>query len=400
MDRVVMIWLDGFSSRYLNPEKTPFISELAHSGISATVEPLFAFAGIGVSAFTGVSINTHKVWTDYVYDRSTAYPAVLKYLLNVCDYLPSDILNPYARYAVCRLFGVNPGAPNLIPISLIDYFRTKEQKRLTGDNPVEGARTLFEQLREYSVPFLTVGFYESIFEKIIVEKVLRALDRDYRFILFRLGSLDKLGHRYGPESEEVTRRISAIDTIVREITEKENRSASKSYFIIFSDHGMVPVREHIDIVSLLKGLPVKMPGDYIMFLNSTVACFWFGNGRAREIISEALGRVAAGTVLNEANLKELEINKIGTEYGELLFALKEGKVFFPDFYRRRKSPKGMHGYAFLTYDRPLFIINSPVSPNKSTESIDARFIDVMPTVLDLLEVPVPESCEGRSLLQG
>jgi hypothetical protein len=163
---------------------------------------------------------------------------------------------------------------------------------------------------------------------------------------------------------------------------------------------MAPVKEHVDLMSLLKRLPVRVPEDYILFLNSTVASFWFDSEKAGRIIAEELGKIELGMILNKPTMNELEMDGIGSEYGDLLFALKEGNVFFPDFYRRRKPPKGMHGYAFVTYDKPPFIIYSPGVSYDSSRSAVARFIDVMPTVLDLLNLPIPPTCEGGSLLKG
>jgi hypothetical protein len=163
---------------------------------------------------------------------------------------------------------------------------------------------------------------------------------------------------------------------------------------------MVPVNENVDLGHILQGLPLRMPDDYIFFLNSTVANFWFHNERAKEVIVEELENIEQGIVLDKPKLKELGIDKIGSEYGELLFALKEGGVFFPDFYRRRKPPKGMHCYAFSSYDKPPFIVYSPGVSYNSNKDVKARFIDVMPTILDLLDLPIPSTCEGRSLLKG
>ena len=400
MSKAVMIWLDGFSSRYLDPQKMPFIFELSRSGLSTTLEPLFAFAGIGASAFTGTTINTNKIWCDYVYKRGGSSPATLRWLLRLCDCFPDDTMNQRARYIICRIFGMNPGTPNLIPVELADFFRVKERKRLTDEEPIEGMTTLFDQLRRCGMRFLTLGFYESILEERLVKKVIEALAKNYEFILFRLGSPDKLGHKYGPESPEVTKRLGEIDKVVKEITKRGIESNPSMHFVIFSDHGMVPVREHVDLMSLLKGLPLRMPEDYILFLNSTVASFWFNNDKAEEIVRQALGKIEPGMILDEPKLKELEIDKIGSEYGDLIFALKEGSVFFPDFYRRRRPPKGMHGYAFAAYDKPPFIVYSPGVTYKASRKGNARFIDVMPTILDLLNLPIPPTCEGRSLLGG
>lgn len=394
-----MIYLDGFSSRYLDPEITPFISELSHSGFSTRLEPLFAFTGIGASTFTGAKINTHKIWADYIYTKSGGFPATLKGLLRLCDWLPSDIINQYARYVVYRVFRRNPGTPNLIPVELLDFFKTKQRKRLTDREPIEGITTLFDQLKAYGTAYFATGLYESIFEEQMVSRVLGALAKDYRFILFRLGSPDKLGHKYGPESQEVRKRLGEIDGIVKEVIKNGTESESSVHFVIFSDHGMTPVKGQFDLMSLLKGLPVGIPEDYVFFLNSTVASFWFSNDKAKEIIVEELCKIEQGMVLDKPRLEELEIENISTEYGDLLFALKEGNVFFPDFYRKRKLPKGMHGYAFSTYDKPPFIIYSPGISYNLRQDVNARYIDVMPTMLDLLNLPIPATCEGKSLLK-
>ncbi len=393
-----MIWLDAFSSRYVVPMKTPFICEMAGSGLHTNLEPLFAFAGIGASAFTGTSVNTHKIWCDYVFRESGNSPAYLKWLLRLCDIVPHDIMNQYARYVVCRILGYNPGTPNLIPLELMDSFNIKERKRLTDEQPIEGVLTLFEQLSNQGIRYFVSGFYESVFEKQITKSVLQALTGDDRFILFRLGSLDRLGHKYGPESEEVTRRLGEIDAIVKEVVTAGTRMNPSTHFIIFSDHGMTPVSEHVDLMAALESLPVKIRQDYIVFLNSTVANLWFRNQKAKDFVTEALGNNEQGIILDEPKLKELGIDKIGSEYGDLLFALKEKRVFFPDFYRRRTPPRGMHGYAFASYDKPPFIIYSPdISYNKG-QQMKAEFIDVTPTVLDLLNLPIPSTCEGKSLL--
>lgn len=397
MSTVVMIWLDAFSSKYLDPRKTPFIFKLSRFGCYTTLESTFAFSGVGVSAFTGTRVNTHKVWSDCILRQSSNPPAAFKWLLRLCDKIPDDILSQYAGNIVRRIFRYNPGIPNLIPVELVDFFDTKEEKRLTEEKPLKGITTLFDQLRECEVKYLTTGLYESIFERWIIRKALKALTKDYRFVLLKLGSLDRLGHKYGPESKEVQRKLREVDTIVRQVVERGIESGERVHFVIFSDHGMTPIKGHVDLMNMLERLPVKVRQDYIVFLNSTVASFWFNNERAKELIVEELETIEEGIILDNTKLKELEIDEIGYEYGDLLFALKAGNVFFPDFYRKRKPPKGMHGYAFSTYDKPPFIIYSPDTSYELQPGVKAGLIDVMPTILDLLALPVPATCEGKSL---
>jgi len=397
MSKVVMIWLDAFSSGYLTAKKTPFLYQISSSGINANIKQLFAFAGIGISTFTGTGINTHKIWCDFIHRESGGYPAFLKGLLRLCDVVPDDIINQYGRYVILRLMGYNPGTPNLIPIRLINYFKLQEEKRLTDKEPIEGVTTLFDQLKKHEVKYYVTGLYESIFERQIVQQVTKAMNEDHRFILFRLGSPDRLGHKYGPESGEMADKLIEIDNMVKKVITSGDDMGEPVHFIVYSDHGMVPIKELVDLHGSLQKLPLKVPDDYIVFLNSTVANFWFRNDLAKELIMEELGKIKQGIILEKEKLIELGIDKIGPEYGELLFALREGAVLFPDFFRRRKPPKGMHGYAFASEKIPL-IVYSPNKSHQQVPDLEVEFVDVMPIILDLLGLPVPDTCEGKSLL--
>ena len=392
-----MIFLDAFSSRYLNPQNAPFLSRISQSGFYAPLKPLPGSQEIGAALFSGTLPNTNNFWWDYVL-RSEPHRSsfLFKRLLWLCDLIPNDIANQYARYIVYKLFGCNPGTPNLIPSKLLDFFELKQGKRYGEEKPLGEIVTLFDELREYEVKYAIYGLYESIFEKRIIKNALSAMRKDYGLILFKLGSLDRLGHKYGPESDEVRKKVKEIDNVLQAIMEGEGSHSRKTYYVIFSDHGMTRVTKGINLTKMLEELPLKVPSDFLFFLNSTVASFWFNNQEAQKLIVEKLGEVDFGQILNESKLKLLGIDKLGREHGDLFFALKEGYVFFPDFFRRRVPPKGMHGYAFPTYDSPILVIYPNISRSSSSKEYE-EFINIMPTVLDLMGLPIPSTCEGKSI---
>lgn len=399
MNKVVMIYPDAFSSRYLAPDRMPFLARLADSSLTTLFEPMFAFTGIGVSTFTGAAMATHHVWADYVLGPPDRFPALLKRLLRLSDFVPDDILNQYARYALCRLFRVNPGTPNLIPLPLVERFSLKELSRLTSGTAATKFPTLFEWLKRHGVRYHVSGLYESLFEGYILRNGIRALSRDDSFVLLKFGSLDRLGHKYGPESIEMTRGLQTLDDRLNRLYEKAWQSGDRVSFIVFSDHGMSPVTEYIDLARELRGLPLRMPEDYLYFLNSTVAGFWFANGRAASLVTDRLSQLPYGMILGAKERAGLGLANIGPEYGDILFALKEGCVFFPDYYRRRRPPRGMHGFAYSNYDTAPFIVRAPDIVGITGPGTRARYIDVMPTILNLLGLPVPPTCEGRSLVK-
>jgi len=400
MSCVITVLLDAFSSRYLRQENLRFFPEIVNEGYYTSLEPMFAFQGIGASIFSSTLPNTNKVWSDYVLTRKTrSLPKLFKALMAFSDLLPRDEMCKISRYIGHRLFNVEYGISNLIPPHLIDYFEPKLRKKYTADNPLGNIVTLFDHLRENSARYIEFGLHGISSDERIVERLLDALDEDYDFYFAKLTSLDRLGHRCGPKSNEVRRRISQIDHVLRRIVTESSRLGKPRYFLVFSDHGMSPVDSTFDISAILSRLPIKIVEDYFVFLNSTCACFWFNNQTARDTIIHELSGIHEGTILDSSKLEELAIDNIGCEYGELIFALKEGCVFFPDFYRRHRPPKGMHGYAYPRHDSPFMILYSPDSPLDIGKRNIVRHTDIMPTVLDLLDIPVPPKCEGKSLVE-
>ncbi len=309
MKKVAMIFLDAFSSNYLTSENTPFLSNLSKEGFYTGLKPMFAFQGIGAAIFSGTPPNTNKIWCDYVLktDRNNSMPKFLKYLTLLCDILPTDNLNKYSRFALYKLFKQSYGIPNVIPTDLLDCFDLKLKKSYTDPKPLGDIVTLFDQLRDHNKRFYVSGLSGSLVDP-TANEILKILKESYDLFLIKFGSLDKLGHKYGPESEKVHKKLREIDTILREVVESEVSEGVD--FVFFSDHGMSPVFDTINLFDVLDKLQVKMVDDYILFLGSTVANFWFNNKRAREVITEALTGVDFGEVLTDVELKELKIDKI------------------------------------------------------------------------------------------
>jgi predicted AlkP superfamily pyrophosphatase or phosphodiesterase len=401
-----MIFLDAFSTTYM--KYAPFLRKLSSQGNYFRLKPLFAFQGIGAAIFSGTSPNTNKIWSDYVYDPFYRESAMFslnfaKLLTFLFDLIPNDNLSKYLRFVFCSFHNKN-ATPNLIPYNLIRYFRPRLRKNYVEHGALGQVRTLFDELRRHNIKYYVSGICPTLFEiqrallfeEKIAANLIKNFEKDYRLYIVKFSSLDRLGHRFGPQSEEVRNKISQLDNILREVMVAA-KELGEFHFIMFSDHGMSPVTERVNLNDLLHILPIKMINDYLVFVNSTVACFWFNNQKAREIVLNAFEDANFGFFLNEAKLRQLEIDCVGPEYYELMFALKEGYVFFPDFYRKRTPPRGMHGYAFQSYDSPFLLLYSPNHLLSCQKNAEARHIDIMPTVLDFLGVPSP-GCQGESLL--
>ena len=148
----------------------------------------------------------------------------------------------------------------------------------------------------------------------------------------------------------------------------------------------------------MKKIPTIIEKDYLVFLDSTMARFWFFSESARRLIIELLSHIGGGHVLTQEEKDRYHLNYPHNKFGDLIFLVDPGVLIFPNFYQNRHPVKGMHGYAPETPEQQsLLLISSPRvnTPVEITQPIDMR--RVFPTILDLLDLPVPRGCKLTSI---
>jgi len=400
--QVVLLWPDAFSDRYLSPSLCPFLWSISREHFFSRISPLFAYSGIEYCFRTGVSINTHGIWNDHFINEhietewrlsgkihiETRWKNMLfKGLLHFVDKISlNDDVNKALRYLIFKIFNIDYGIPHLIPANLIDLFPVVRETYLCSD--------LYRILEENNIKYIKIEPKFNIVERYVLRKVPKLL-KCYDFILIKLNSLDRLRHRYGPLSNELKYRLRYLDNLLKKTFEcvHVNRDA---ILMVMSDHGMTPVFNTIDLIHFLEKNGFKYGKQYIAFIGATYASFWFRNEEYKNIIKEKLNMLGVGKFLTPSDKIKLGIDGVSEKYGEEIFAIREHYVFFPEFYHRRVAPRGMHGYAFSRYDMPIFLMYGDISVTRRKDKID--FIDIMPTILRLLDLPVPSHIKGRPLL--
>jgi hypothetical protein len=390
-----MLFLDAYSSQYLNSSSSPYLSQLAQEADYALLEPMFSFQGIGASMFTGTSMNTHKIWCDWVLRKEkTKIPNLLKYSLLLSEIIPNDRIVKDIRWVLYKLLKIELGTPSFIPVTILPFFELKFSKKFTDSNPIDNITTLFDQLKKFNMSFYISGLYDNVSEEKIFKRMLVKINDDTTdLLLVKFGLLDELGHKYGPNSDQVHKYLKEIDKKIEAIVKAINATNEKIHLIIFSDHGMAPIHHYVNLEQKLKNLNIKNGVDYLLFLDSTMARFWFFSEKAKKIIHNILETEDCGKILSESELKNLGLDNIGPEYGTSFFALKAGHVFFPDYYRRYNKPKGMHGY-FDSPDNPILVVY-PKLETITLKEQSVQMLDIMGIILYILAIESPQSCESK-----
>ena len=112
---------------------------------------------------------------------------------------------------------------------------------------------------------------------------------------------------------------------------------------VFGDHGMAQIHAHADLLQDLGGIKAEMPRDYVVFLDSTMARFWFADESARREITDRLAARSDGRFLTPEELLSLGADFPDHRYGEEIFLIDPGVLILPSY--MGSSPlQGMHGY--------------------------------------------------------
>jgi hypothetical protein len=387
--KIAVVWLDAFSSKYIS-KSCPFISDKKETCFSSKLSPLFAYEGIKTDLDTGVSINTHKIWNDHVYNGSYLNNESLIFdnFINLIDGIsPSDNINKILRFFAFKMFKREYGTPHLIFSNLLSYFSVSKR-------PLNH-KTIYQLFNENNLQYVWIEPKLSFSEPGIFRKIPNLFSH-YDVIFTKLNTLDRLGHKYGPESRIVQKQVEKYDNEVKSLIRK---LSAKAIVILMSDHGMVPVYDSFDLIGFLGNEGFSFGQHFIAYIGATYVSFWFNNEKTKSDIICLLNSLKIGKVLNIEEKRLLGIDLLGIENGEEIFVFFEHTVCFPEFYHVRSYPKGMHGYAFSSYDSPILQIYGDLEDRIRLPEKTLQFVDIMPTILTLQDIPIPAYIEGHSIIE-
>jgi predicted AlkP superfamily pyrophosphatase or phosphodiesterase len=406
MTSVIMILIDAFSINYLSKKNTPFLSSLQRAGRMYRLESLFAFRGIEATIFTGRYPEDHRVWTELCLKQTEdcrkgtikgIKNGIVKRTIKLVDHVPSDRVIRNYRYIVQKyLLHEGPFVWNCVPVNLLGLFELAQSKPVYEAGAIGEYPTLFDVMRRNNVKFNYLA-PPRVRTGHVLGKIARTLEKDpdYDFWYFKLDLLDPVGHAYGPRSDQLRHALKVIDEQIKRIFTAFTNEMNDVHFIVLSDHGMSSVNHHFNILAALKKLPLKMGEDYAVFIDSTMARFWFSNERSRDVINNALSTIACGNILSAEDFNEKHLGIVENRYGELVFGLKEHWVFHPDFFHKYQMQRGMHGYAD-TRDSPMILVY-PHEEDHALTRPEAQMVDIMPTVCSIFNITPPPQREGKCL---
>lgn len=229
-----------------------------------------------------------------------------------------------------------------IPFRHIDLFDFSEKKSPLKPRGMNRGTNIFDYLEEQGI-----AYHASDPEKTELQNT-EALMRDLKsermdFAFVYWPELDGLLHVVGNQSPRVAEKLRVYDRRIEGVLAAAQHHYAEVHLYIFGDHGMANCDEHLDLRAKLQNVNARMPRDYAVVYDSTMARFWFFNQHARAEIMRALAAVPEGRILSDAELKEMGAFFPDGKFGEVIFLVKEGALIVPSDMGARPI-RAMHGY--------------------------------------------------------
>lgn len=401
----VFIIMDAGRADYVRRETMPFLHGLARASVTGSFESPPGFAQRTV-LFSGRYPDTSGNFSQFVFDPDRSpFRWVRKLGPLAAVVKPRKALWP-TRMAIKKMTEWTTGEyhtdPAWIPPKFLPFFAMCEDTQPMYEPGALGAPSIFDLCREKGLRFRYLAHPVSGDDDEIHALLVRELraNAPYDFYVAQFSVTDERGHQDGPFSGAMQEgHLPKLDRRFASIHAALAANYDSWDLFICGDHGMAPVERRVDVLAKLKKECKAKPGrDYVVFINSTLAVFWYLTPKGRTEVEALLPRIPGSHLVDEAERKRRRI-PLDEKWGHRMLAAEPGVMYWPDYFHVRDSTiVGMHGYldkATESYGAMVIASSHPREPR----ALGLRpLVDVFPTLCEMLKVPVPDGQEGVSLL--
>ena len=394
---VILILIDGFRHDYVNFTDAPFLYSLGKLNIEGIVKETFAFE-LRPAFFAGLQPNECDVAHMFYFDPvNSPFRSI-----DICHRDRERITRALRKEAAKRGYSLvnNIGSCAEIPLEMLKYFDFSEKYHTAEPGALNDKKTLFDYLRSNDKKWLWIAYpdFSGVTDDVL-NMFLGKVTGQEDFIYLHFSELDWIGHEFGPHSDEQRLVLKKIDGAIRQVYYKLNQTFDEVDGIIFGDHGQVEVTANVDIEKKLKETELEVGKDYVYFLDSTQARFWFFNNEARTAIVKLLTAMPEGRILSRDDLEKLHFTFNHNRFGDLLFIVNDGNGIFPNYFQRSAPCKGLHGYLpEVKGNWAKLIITGMGMQRKLDEPL--LLIDIFPVLLNLLGYSHEFSPYSRSFMEN
>ncbi len=295
---------------------------------------------------TGVPPARNGHWNLFYHDPKNSPFGFMRWF----RWMPEPMLdNRYTRKIIQqlgrRVLGMGPLFECCVSPRLLPHFNWVEKKNIYERGGIVGAPSIFDDLAASGIEYRVYSYHHFTDEQGLRQAKCDVEHSGAEFFFVYLSEMDSTLHLHCNEPGVVFQRLEWYASQLRELYAAACDVDPRVRFTVLSDHGMTPVTKKYDLLGDVEALKLRMPEDYLVVFDSTMARFWFFNEGARQRISDCLEDAPCGRVLQDDELQQLGVLFPDRRCGELVFLLHPGWLLSrSDFNGNGWNPVGMHGY--------------------------------------------------------
>ena len=228
------------------------------------------------------------------------------------------------------------------PVAHLAHFDLTEKRDIYQPGGLD-CPSLFDALRDAAIPYECYTYHSHTDARILELAPGRAAESEARVLFLYLSGLDHELHWHIHDPAHVKRVVDWYEAGLRRVWQAATRARGDVRMLVFSDHGMTPIRWTCDLRRDVATLGLSVPDDYLPAYDSTMARFWVFSDRARQALRALLAEHPCGQLLSPAELQRLGVWFEDGRYYDLLFLMKPGMLLCPSDMGSVRFA-GMHGY--------------------------------------------------------
>jgi len=382
----IFILIDAMRSDYISKDNTPFLHSLSEKyfyikkikpslGFCERSEIISGLDSEKTGFFTAIGKNANKSEYKTLIDQ-------ISYLLEIINYLllkiPTIIVfdrkinwskayKKYLNIALKKMFSSKMSIYNIPINQLKNFYLTEDQVDHFEGNFYPKTSLVGKILKKnYTINSDSWTYLgnQNQMNEIETRNFLKEKNcsNEKEFLFSYIGTLDVIGHKYGPKSIEMKNALLDVDNFFHDLYQVNKDNT----LIILGDHGMKTVENSIDIIPIVKSMKkkfgLKINRDFNFFIDSTILRIWINHDSKEKAINYLKNQE-----LLTKNGKVINVKVSKKEYGDFIWLANEGVMLFPDFFHF-DLPSGMHGYdnnkdtslgTFIVYSKNGKNINIP-----------------------------------------
>jgi hypothetical protein len=228
------------------------------------------------------------------------------------------------------------------PVAHLAQFDLSEKRDIYRPGGLD-CPSIFDRLEAAGLPWEAYTYHGYSDAQILDRAPARAAETPARVLFLYLAGLDHYLHFHVHDRAGVDREVGRYAAGLRRVWEAAVAARPDVRMLVFSDHGMTPIRWTYDLARDVAALGLREGRDFLPAYDSTMARLWLWTDRARRQLTDLLADHPCGRLLEPPELEQLGVWFPDDRYYHLLFLMKPGGLLSPSHMGAVRFA-GMHGY--------------------------------------------------------